>query len=138
MIFSAARQHSGIGHGLVVYGTISAAALIVDLVLLDRFLAIGLNAALAAAAAYGAGVAVHWVLSARTVFARGAGDRGSSRRRRQKLLFSASALVGLGITTVIVGLGASLDWDVRVAKLLAIGISFAAVWVLRRLYIFAD
>ena len=81
---------------------------------------------------------MHWVLSASTVFARGAGDRGSSRRRRQKLLFSASALVGLGITTVIVGLGASLEWDVRVAKLLAIGISFAAVWVLRRLYIFAD
>lgn len=138
MMSSAARQRPGLGHGLLVYGMISAAALTLDLVLLDRFLAIGMNAALAAAAAYGAGVAVHWMFSARTVFAQGAGARGSPQRRRQKFLFVASALVGLGMTTAIVGLGASLDWDVRIAKLLAIGISFAAVWMLRRLYIFVD
>ncbi len=66
------------------------------------------------------------------VFA-GAGRRGLRRaRRQQQALFVLSALVGLGITTGIVGLGSRYGLDPRFAKGVAIVVSFQATYVFAR------
>jgi len=54
----------------------------------------------------------------------------------QKLLFAASALVGLGLTVASVGRGARAGFDPRLAKIAAVGVSFIATWLLRSLVVF--
>ncbi|MGB3471707.1 MAG: hypothetical protein WBA51_12875 [Erythrobacter sp.] len=59
-------------------------------------------------------------------------------RMRQKALFVISALVGLELTTAIVGLA---DWngsDPRLAKGVAIIVAFTATWLLRRKIVFRE
>jgi len=111
----------------------SVVALGADMGAFLLLLHVGLAAVLASALAYGLGVAAHWWLSARVVFdvAEGAG------RWAQKGLFVASALVGLGLTALIVGAGARAGFDPRGAKIAAVGISFIATYLLRSLVIFA-
>src|SRR3546814_16262406 len=65
------------------------------------------------------GILVHWLVSSRLVFADGAAARGTGERHRQKLLFVGSALVGLAVTTAIVGGGSALGLDPRLAKIAA-------------------
>lgn len=96
-------------------------------------LRLGVPSGLAAATSYAWGIAVHWLISSRAVFA--AAARGPARIR-QKALFVATALVGLALTTAIVGTGARLGLDPRLAKLAAIGASFTMTWVLRRHVVF--
>ena len=52
-------------------------------------------------------------------------------------MFLLSALVGLGITTGIVGLGSHYGLDPRIAKGIAIVASFQATYVLRKRVVFA-
>ena len=52
-------------------------------------------------------------------------------------MFVLSALVGLGITTGIVGLGSRYGLDPRIAKGIAILVSFQATYVLRKRVVFA-
>uniref|UniRef100_UPI003CFEA8EE GtrA family protein n=1 Tax=Altererythrobacter sp. TaxID=1872480 RepID=UPI003CFEA8EE len=62
--------------------------------------------------------------------------RRGAERTRQKALFVISALLGLGLTTLVVGLG---DWsglDPRLAKLAAIVLSFALTYLLRKSVVF--
>lgn len=127
----------GLSSSYVRYGLVSVGALGADLAVFQMLLYLGVAAALAAALGYALGVAVHWFMSARLVFAGETHQRGSRERRRQKLLFALSALVGLTITTGIVAGGTELGLDPRLAKLVAIGASFQAVWLIRRLYVFA-
>ena len=87
-------------------------------------LAAGLAAAPASALSYALGIGVHWLISSRAVFVSGVAARGPARTR-QKALFVASALVGLALTAGIVGLGAALGLDPRLAKIVAVGVSFA-------------
>ena len=47
-----------------------------------------------------------------------------------------SALVGLGLTTAIVWAGDASGFDPRLAKLVAIGVSFTATWLLRSRVVF--
>ena len=54
----------------------------------------------------------------------------------QKALFVISALIGLALTTAIVGLGDAAGFDPRVAKLAAIAVSFTATWLLRAKLVF--
>ena len=49
---------------------------------------------------------------------------------------SGSALVGLGVTTAIVGGGSALGIDPRLAKLAAIVVSFQTTYLLRRHIVF--
>ena len=49
----------------------------------------------------------------------------------------ASALIGLAITSAIVGLGSYLGLDPRLAKLGAIAVSFQITYILRRSVVFA-
>ena len=94
------------------------------------------HAAAASAVSYCAGIAVHWVISTRLVFAAGAQTRGLERAR-QKALFLGSALAGLGITVGIVWAGDALGLDPRFAKLAAIAVSFQTTYVLRKSIVFA-
>lgn len=99
-------------------------------------LALGLPAAPAAALSYSLGIVVHWFISSRAVFVTGVAERGAARTR-QKAMFVASALVGLALTAGIVGLGSALGLDPRLAKIAAVGVSFAATWLLRARIVFA-
>ena len=102
------------------------------LLLLDA----GLPPMAASAVGYCAGILVHWLVSSRLVFADGAAARGTGERHRQKLLFVGSALIGLAITTAIVGTGTALGLDPRLAKLAAIIVSFQTTYLLRRHIVF--
>jgi len=114
----------------------SMVALSADMALFMLLLATGTPPIPAAAAGYSFGLIIHWLASSRLVFA-GRPARFVSYRRRQKLLFFASALIGLAITGAIVGLGSHLGLDPRLAKLGAIAISFQVTYMLRRSVVFA-
>ena len=117
------------------YGLASVAALGVDMGLFLVLLAGGLAAAGASALGYTIGIVTHWLISSRAVFVGRVAQRGPDRTR-QKALFVGSALVGLALTTLIVGAGELAGFDPRLAKIAAIGASFAATWLLRSRIVF--
>lgn len=112
----------------------SGVALGVDMALFLLLTTIHVPAAVAAATGYCAGIAVHWLISSRLVFT---DARAAESDRRRQALFVASALVGLGVTVGIVGLGALLAVHPVVAKLIAIAVSFQLTYVLRSRIVFA-
>lgn len=114
----------------------SALALGSDAGLFLLLLNAGLAPVPASATGYCAGILVHWMISSRLVFADGAAARGTGERHRQKLLFVGSAVVGLAVTTAIVGGGSALGFDPRLAKLAAIAVSFQTTYLLRRHIVF--
>ncbi len=99
-------------------------------------LQLGVGAALASGLAYAVGMAVHWWLSAHAVFVGHVAATGPERLRQQAM-FVGSALVGLAITTGIVGAGAYAGVDPRVAKMIAVAVSFGVTYVLRHRVVFA-
>ena len=113
----------------------SALALAADLSVFMALLQIGIHAIPASMAGYCAGLVVHWMISSRLVFAEQA--LSGRERTRQKALFFVSTLIGLAITSLIVGLGTHLGLDPRLAKLVAVGISFQTTYMLRRSVVFA-
>lgn len=118
------------------YIAVSAVALGVDVALFLGAIALGAPAALAAAGGYIVGIAAHWALSSRAVFGAQLAAPGV-RRRQQQALFIGSALVGLALTTGIVGIAEAAGLDPRLAKLAAIAISFQTTYLLRRRIVFA-
>lgn len=114
----------------------SALALGSDAGLFLLLLDAGLAPVPASATGYCAGILVHWLISSRLVFSDGAAARGTGERHRQKLLFVGSAVVGLAVTTAIVGGGSALGLDPRLAKLAAILVSFQTTYLLRRHIVF--
>lgn len=120
---------------LVRYLLASGGALAVDLGCFLALLTLGVWPASASALSYGAGILAHWLMSSRAVFADGVAT-GGIERTRQKALFVGSALVGLALTTLIVWAGHSAGIDPRAAKVAAIGVSFAATWLLRSRVVF--
>ena len=114
----------------------SICALGSDAALFLLLLESGLAPIPASAVGYGTGIFVHWVVSSRLVFADGAAARGTGERHRQKMLFVGSALVGLAVTTAIVGTGSAFGVDPRLAKLAAIVVSFQTTYLLRRHIVF--
>lgn len=114
----------------------SAASLGVDFAIFMATLSLGVPPALAAATGYIAGIICHWAISSRFVFVTHIAAVGTARRQQQAL-FVLSALVGLGITTGIVGLGTRYGLDARIAKGVAIVVSFQATYVLRKKVVFA-
>jgi len=120
---------------LVRYGLASVGALAVDVGAFLALMALGVAAAPASALGYSCGILAHWLLSSRAVF-HDSVAQGGSARTRQKALFVISALLGLALTTAIVGAG---DWagvDPRLAKGFAIIIAFTATWLLRSRIVF--
>ncbi len=121
---------------LLRYLAASLAALAVDICSFLAFLSLGLVAASAAALGYALGIVAHWLISSRAVFMDNVAARGP-QRTRQKAMFVISALLGLGVTTTIIGMASTLGFDLRLAKLVAIGASFMLTWLLRSKFIFA-
>ena len=121
---------------LVRYLLASVGALAVDMGCFLALLSAGAWPAGASAAGYGLGIVAHWLLSSRAVFADTVAARGPGRTQ-QKILFVISALIGLGLTTLIVWVGARAGLDPRIAKVAAIGVSFSATWLLRSKVVFS-
>ncbi|MES2303001.1 MAG: GtrA family protein [Pseudomonadota bacterium] len=120
---------------LLRYLLASVGALAVDMGSFLALLALGVVPVLASAAGYSLGIVAHWVLSSRAVFA----DSVSAervQRTRQKALFVGSALIGLALTTMIVGAGTAAGLDSRLSKIVAIGASFTVTWLLRKRVVF--
>lgn len=120
---------------LVRYFLASVGALAADVGCFLALLGIGVAAAPASFVGYALGIAVHWILSSRAVFADSVAQRGLARTR-QKAQFVVSALIGLALTTLIVWTGARAGLDPRLAKLIAIGASFTVTWLLRSRVVF--
>jgi len=114
----------------------SVISLALDFGLFMAALCVGMPPAIAAATGYIAGILCHWAISSRLVFAAQLAA-SSAGRRQQQALFLLSALVGLGITTVVVGITVRYGLDPRLAKAAAIVVSFQATYVLRRKVVFA-
>jgi len=117
------------------YVAASVVSLGVDFTVFISVLALGVWPAPAAACGYAAGILSHWLLSTRAVFVGRVAE--GMERRHQQALFVGSALVGLAITTAIVGLGSRLGVDPRIAKIVAVGASFQVTYVLRKKVVFA-
>ena len=123
------------GFRLLRYLIASVGALAVDMGAFLALLALGTAPVGASALSYTLGIAAHWIMSSRAVFTESVAERGTARNR-QKALFVGSALAGLAITTLVVWAGDSAGMDPRVAKLLAIAVSFTATWLLRAKVVF--
>jgi len=115
----------------------SVGALAVDVGSFLALMSLGMAAAPASALGYSLGIVAHWLMSSRAVFADTVAAPGTARTR-QKALFVISALIGLALTTAIVGLGDSVGIDPRIAKLVAIVVSFLATWLIRSRIVFRE
>ena len=120
---------------LVRYILASVGALAVDMGTFLALLSASVPPVAASALGYAAGIVVHWLLSSRKVFADHVAS-GGMERTRQKAMFVISALIGLGVTMLIVGATSSAGLDPRAAKLVAIVVSFAVTWLLRKRVVF--
>lgn len=120
---------------LIRYILASVGALAVDVGSFLAFMAIGVAASPASALGYSLGILAHWLMSSRAVFQDTVAESGVERTK-QKALFVISALVGLALTTAIVGAGDYAGGDPRLAKLVAIVVSFTATWLLRSKIVF--
>ena len=122
-------------HRLLRYISVSAIALCVDLATTALLIFAQNNIPLSAATGYICGIIVHWLLSSRKVFADGVASSGFDRTR-QKAMFVVSALIGLALTVAIMWSAQRLGFDTRMAKLLAVGVSFIATYLLRNHLVF--
>ena len=120
---------------LLRYAIASLGALAIDYGSFLALLDLHVRPAPASALGYTLGIVAHWLLSSRKVFADQIAPAGLARTR-QKALFLVSALIGLALTTLIVGLATRIGADPRLAKLFAVVISFAATWLLRQRVVF--
>lgn len=120
---------------LLRYLLASVGALAVDMGVFLALIALGTAAVAASAVGYSLGIVAHWLLSSRAVFTATVASEKSARRR-QKALFVGSALVGLAVTTSVVAAGTALGLDSRLSKIVAVGASFIATWLLRKRVVF--
>lgn len=119
------------------YVLASVGALAVDVGSFLALLSFGVAAAPASAIGYSLGIVAHWLMSSRAVFHETVAISGMARTR-QKALFVVSALVGLALTTAIVGVGDWGGFDPRIAKIVAIAVSFLVTWLIRSRIVFRD
>lgn len=124
------------GNLFLRYVAVSIAALATDMGVFLALLESGLPSMAASAIGYSIGILAHWILSSRKVFQDRVSEKGTSARTQQKAMFFASALIGLLMTVAIVGAGTALGMDPRLAKIIAIVISFLLTYALRNIVIF--
>lgn len=117
------------------YLVASVIALGADIGSFLAMLSFGVMAAAASAASYSIGILVHWLVSSRAVFHDTVAERGLDRTK-QKAMFVVSALLGLALTTAIVGGADMAGFDPRPAKLVAVAASFMLTWTLRSRIVF--
>ncbi|GAC1406461.1 MAG: hypothetical protein NVSMB69_06050 [Novosphingobium sp.] len=120
---------------LLRYAIASLGALAIDYGSFLALLDLHVRPAPASALGYTLGIIAHWLLSSRKVFADQIAPSGLARTR-QKALFLASALIGLALTTLIVGTSTRFGADPRIANQRAIDPSFTVTWLLRQRVVF--
>jgi putative flippase GtrA len=132
----AKRLMAGICPQLSRYSIASVVSLAVDLAIYTALCAFSLSPTIAAVTGYVIGMVVNYALSVRFVFETG----GSLKSRRRTFAeFAASGLLGLLITTSVVAL--MTEWlatPASMAKFCAIVLSFFAVFLIRRYFVFAS
>jgi putative flippase GtrA len=116
------------------YLAASIIALAFDVALFSSLVAIAVNPTLASAAGYCAGIVIHWLVSANIVFT--GKTRDGAALHIQRALFAGSALVGLGITVATVEILGRVGVHPIPSKGAAIGISFVAVYAMRKWGVF--
>lgn len=129
------RAVSALGHDRAAYVLVSLMALGLDTVITLNLTWAGFAPALAATAGYVIGLALHWVLSSRFVFA-GELSSDGPMRARQAALFFASGLGGLAVTVAAYSGAIALGAPPSLAKAGAVGVSFCIVYLIRRHLIF--
>jgi putative flippase GtrA len=116
------------------YLAASIIALAFDVALFSSLVALATDPTIASAAGYCAGIVVHWLVSANMVFT--GKTRDGAALHIQRALFAGSALVGLAITVATVEILGRAGFHPIPAKGAAIGISFIAVYGLRKWGVF--
>jgi putative flippase GtrA len=116
------------------YLVASIIALAFDVALFASMVALGVDPTMASAIGYCAGIIVHWVVSASIVFT--GKTRDGAALHVQRVLFAGSALVGLAITVVTVELLGRAGLHAIAAKGVAVGVSFGAVYAMRKWGVF--
>ena len=116
------------------YLAASIIALAFDVALFASLVALAMDPTIASAAGYCAGIVVHWLVSANIVFV--GKTRDGAALHVQRALFAGSALVGLGITVMTVEAFGRLGFHPIPAKGVAIGLSFATVYAMRKWGVF--
>ncbi|OYY69433.1 MAG: polysaccharide biosynthesis protein GtrA [Sphingomonadales bacterium 28-55-16] len=124
------------GNIFLRYVAASIGALAMDMGVFLALLEVGLLSIAASAVGYALGILTHWMLSSRAVFHDRVSDKGTAARSQQKAMFLASALLGLIMTVAIVGAGTAMGIDPRLAKIIAIILSFLLTYALRNIVIF--
>lgn len=119
---------------LMRYLLVSVAALAADVAVFLLSLKVA-PPGVAGATGYLFGIGVHWILSSRLVFS---AFPAGPQRRQQVVLFTLSAGVGLVLTTAIVTAGEAVGVDPRLAKAVAVIVSFVAVYLLRAHVVFRE
>lgn len=119
------------------YVLASASATVIDLGTFLLLYAAGVYSGLAAVAGYALGTLLHWFISSRAVFADRLAEPGL-KRGGQQAGFVLSALLGLGLTAAIVTGADAAGFDPRLAKLVAMGLSFVTVWLVRLTLVFRE
>lgn len=122
---------------LARYVSSSAIALCADTAAFLGLMRLGVAPAPAAALGFLLGVLVHWLVSSRIMFEKSIAA-ARPERRRQQALFLATALLGLVLTTVIVASAARFGIDPRLAKLVAVAVSFTSTSALRHMLVFGN
>lgn len=116
------------------YLAASIIALAFDVALFASLVALAIDPTIASAAGYCAGIVVHWMVSANIVFT--GKTRNGTALHIQRALFAGSALVGLGITVATVELLGRVGLHPIPAKAMAVGVSFTAVYAMRKWGVF--
>ncbi|MEZ5710192.1 MAG: GtrA family protein [Blastomonas sp.] len=119
---------------LARYLAASVVALGLDFCIFMALVRLGTAPASASALGYCAGIVVHWAISSRFVFT--GKRRQGSALHAQRILFLASALIGLALTVGTVGLLTALGVIAIAAKAAAAIISFVSVYALRKYGVF--
>lgn len=127
--------HRAASHTFLRYFVSSGMALGVDVACFTALVQAGVPAGPASAIGYAIGIGAHWLIASRAVFIGDVAERGL-QRTRQKALFAGSALAGMTLTTGIVAAGAAAGVHLALTKIVAIGCSFTANWLIRRHFVF--
>lgn len=119
---------------LTRYLAASVVALVCDMAVFAFLLEIQTDPTLASAVGYCAGIVCHWLISIRFVFV--GKTRSGNELLLQRLLFAGSAVIGLAITVLTVECLSRTYVDPVTSKIVAIAISFFAVYLMRKCAIF--
>lgn len=83
---------------------------------------------------YAVGLAVHYLLAVRYVFAY---RRMHARRRLEMMVYVATGGFGVLLSAAIVFLGELFGYPLRVSKLVAVVVTFVAIYLIRKVTLFS-